>query len=44
MTVEEYFRFDEGSPTRHEYVAGEAIYHRVDLAAIAEPDGAEYET
>src|SRR5689334_9413330 len=23
MTVEEYFRFEESSPTRHEYVAGE---------------------
>jgi Uma2 family endonuclease len=23
MTVEEYFRFDESSPVRHEYVAGE---------------------
>ena len=23
MTVEEYLRFDEGSPARHEYVAGE---------------------
>src|SRR4051812_18660353 len=30
MTVEEYFRFEESSPIRHEYVAGE-VYAMSDV-------------